>query len=435
MNDSNVLNRPLTLRCGVILKNRIAKSAMTEGLADGMNNATPAHERLYRQWSKGGAGLLFTGNVHVDRTHLERAGNVVIDNNGGFAQLKAYAKAGTRAGNQLWMQINHPGRQTSRDLNGAPYAPSAVPLDLVGDKFAPPRAMSEAQVLDVIRRFTHVATVARESGFTGVQIHAAHGYLLSQFLSPLSNRRTDAWGGSLENRARLLLEIYRSIRSALGKDFPIAVKMNSADFQKGGFDSDDCLQVVRWLADEGLDLMEISGGNYERLTLLGREDADGTDAPTFRESTKRREAYFLEFAERIRPVSTIPLMITGGFRSRAAMCAALESGACDVVGLARPLCVDPAVPRKLIEGSMTTTAVNERGLQLRASDIPEVTDPALRDLIEAFGALGWYFIQLIHLGHGRPADTEMTVLEAFQQYQENEAKTLAGLQNWSPMTV
>lgn len=434
MNDTTPMHQSLRLRCGATLRNRIAKSALTEGLADGMNNATDAHVRLYRQWSEGGAGLILSGNVQVDRTHLERAGNVVIDNNGGIDQLRAYAKAGTSAGNHLWMQINHPGRQTPSDLNGAPYAPSPIPLSLVGDKFAPPRAMTEPQILDVIRRFAHVATTARETGFTGVQIHSAHGYLLSQFLSPLANRRTDAWGGTLENRARLLLEVYRAIRKAVGGDFPVSVKMNSADFQKGGFESDDCLRVVRWLADEGLDLMEISGGSYERLTLFGSDDAEGDDARVVRDSTIKREAYFLEFAEMIRPVSDIPLMITGGFRTRQAMCAALESRACDVIGLGRPMCVDQAVPRKLLDGSMTVTPVDERHLYLKPGDIPEVTDPEVRNLIEAFGALGWYFIQLIHLGNGRQPDLGLGVYDAFLQYQENEARTLDRLQNWSRMT-
>lgn len=431
---NSLLSQPLKLPCGAVLSNRIAKAALTEGLADEMNRATERHVRLYRQWSEGGAGLLISGNVQVDRTHLERAGNVVIDNNGGFEQLRSYAAAGKSAGNHLWMQINHPGRQSPRDLNGAPCAPSAIPLHLVGDKFAPPRAMSEAQVLDVIRRFAHVATTAREAGFTGVQIHAAHGYLLSQFLSPLANHRQDAWGGSLENRARLLLEVYRAIRKATGKDFPISVKMNSADFQKGGFDSDECLHVVRWLADEGVDLVEISGGNYEQLTMLGG-DADGGDARAVKESTRKREAYFLEFAEKIRPVSDVPLMITGGFRSRDAMIGALESRACDLIGLGRPLCVDPATPRKLLEGSLALTATHERGLRLKPTHMSEEKNQAVRDLVEAFGALGWYYVQLIHLANGRELDTGLDVYEAFLQYQDNEARTLAKLKDWTRPTA
>jgi 2,4-dienoyl-CoA reductase-like NADH-dependent reductase (Old Yellow Enzyme family) len=430
-----LLSQSLTLPCGAVLPNRIAKAAMTEGLADGMHRATDKHERLYRQWSEGGAGLLITGNVQVDRSHLERPGNLVIDNNGGLEALRAYAKAGTVAGNHLWMQINHPGRQTLRDLHGAPLAPSAVPLKLVGDKFAPPRAMTEAQVLDVIRRFAHVAGVAREAGFTGVQVHAAHGYLLSQFLSPLSNLRTDAWGGSLENRARVLIEAVRATRKTVGADFPISVKLNSADFQKGGFDSEECLTVVRWLGDEGVDLLEISGGNYEQPQMLGHGEGEAADGQVVRESTLRREAYFLEFAQQIRPVSKMPLMITGGFRSRQVMEDALASGALDVVGIGRPMCLDPAVPRKLLEGSIEATSSHERQLKLDPKELGFDADQATMNLIEVFGDLGFYCMQIILLGHGQPVDTSMSCFQAFLRYQQNEAETLARLENWQPVAA
>jgi 2,4-dienoyl-CoA reductase-like NADH-dependent reductase (Old Yellow Enzyme family) len=229
------LDSPLQLPCGAVLPNRLCKVALTEGLADPMNRATERLERLYRAWSLGGAGLIITGNVQIDRTHLERPGNVVIDDNGGFDRLRAYAAAGREGGNHLWMQINHPGRQTPKTMNASPIAPSAVALDLPGQAFGQPRAATEAEIIDLIRRFAHVATVARDAGFSGVQIHGAHGYLISQFLSPIANRRTDAWGGALENRARFLMEVIGAVRHAVGIDFPIAVKLNSADFQKGGF--------------------------------------------------------------------------------------------------------------------------------------------------------------------------------------------------------
>jgi 2,4-dienoyl-CoA reductase-like NADH-dependent reductase (Old Yellow Enzyme family) len=432
---SRLLSESLTLPCGAVLPNRIAKAAMTEGLADGMHRATEKHERLYRLWAEGGAGLLITGNVQIDRTHLERPGNVVVDDNGGLEALRAYAKAGTSAGNHLWMQINHPGRQTLRDLHGAPLAPSAVPLKLVGDKFAPPRAMSEAQVHDVIRRFAHVAGVAREGGFTGVQVHSAHGYLLSQFLSPISNQRTDAWGGSLENRARLLLEVVRAVRRTVGAAFPIGVKLNSADFQKGGFDSEECLTVVRWLAEEGVDLLEISGGNYEQPQMLGHGEGEAADGQVLRESTRRREAYFLEFAQRILPIASMPLMITGGFRSRQVMEDALASGALDVVGIGRPLCLEPDAPRKLLAGSVDEISSHERRLKLDPKELGFDADKPTQDLIEVFGDLGFYCMQIILLGNGQPVDTSMSCFQAFLRYQQNEAETLARLENWTPVAA
>ena len=226
---------PLTLPCGLTLPNRLAKAALTEGLSDGYNRATEAHQRLYRRWSEGGAGLVITGNVQVDRRYLERPGNIAIDGNGGEKELADMARAGTVAGNQLWMQLSHAGRQTMRYLNAEPVGPSAVPVKLPGGAFGKPRALTQSDIDDVITRFVNAAGVAQDTGFTGIQLHSAHGYLLSEFLSPLSNLRTDQWGGSLENRARLLLTLVKLIRARVGQAFPICVKLNSADFQKGGF--------------------------------------------------------------------------------------------------------------------------------------------------------------------------------------------------------
>ena len=217
------LGSPLALPCGVAIKNRFGKAPLTEGLADEWNRATDRHVRLYRAWAEGGAGLVVTGNVQVDRRYLERPGNVVIDgtvpqtiDDVALAALRAYARAGSGNGTLLLMQLNHPGRQTPRSVCAQPVAPSAVPLNLPGQAFAPPRALDPAEVLDVIDRFVFAAKVARDCGFGGVQVHAAHGYLLSQFLTPLVNRRDDEWGGTLERRARLLLRIVGAIRAACG---------------------------------------------------------------------------------------------------------------------------------------------------------------------------------------------------------------------------
>lgn len=423
------LSQPLKLPCGATLSNRLAKAAMTEGLADVFNRATERHVRLYRRWSEGGAGLLLTGNVQVDRTHLERPGNVVIDNNGGFDELRAYAKAGTSNGNHLWMQINQPGRQTPIDVNPHPFAPSAVPLHLPGGHFGEPVPMTEAQILDVIRRFAHVATVARETGFTGVQIHAAHGYLMSQFLSPLSNTRTDAWGGSLENRARVLLEIIRATRKAVGADFPVSVKLNSADFQKGGFTEEESMQVVRWLNDASVDLLEISGGNYEQMNMIGRaEDQDAPAASKKAESTRRREAYFLEYAAKLRPLVTVPLMITGGFRSRTLMAAALAAGELDLVGIARPLCADPELCKGLLDGSVEDAPAPERVLTLDRAALGMEVDDATFRIIEANAMVSWYYIQLLRLGDGLDPDQNLDALQAMLAYDANERATLAALQ-------
>lgn len=400
------LRQPLTLPCGQVLSNRIAKAAMTEGLADARMNATAAHERLYGRWSRGGAGLLITGNVQVDRWDLERPGNVVIDGAADREALARWAAAGTAGGNQLWMQLSHAGRQAPFYCSPTPVAPSAERLKLLG-AYRTPSALSVAGIDRVIERFAAAARVARETGFTGVQVHAAHGYLLSEFLSPVVNRRDDDYGGSLANRARLLLAVVRAVRAAVGPDFAVAVKLNSADFQTGGFSNADCLQVVRWLNELNIDLLEISGGSYEQPRLLGHEgDAEAAETPK-RESTRRREAYFLEYAALIRREARMPLMVTGGFRSRAAMAEALASGDVDVIGLGRPLCVDPNFVARLFEG--TAEAAEDPGAGLaygRGLLGPRSSVTALR-FVNIFSQMGWYYVQLFRLGRGAEPDWRM----------------------------
>jgi len=413
------LSEPLKLPCGAVLPNRLAKAAMTEGLADAMNRATDRHVRLYKRWAEGGAGLLLTGNVQVDRTHLERPGNIAIDNNGGLDALKAMATAGTCNGNHLWMQINQPGRQTPASVNPKPLAPSAVPVAVAEAGCGDPVEMTEAQILDVVKRFVHTATVARDCGFTGVQIHSAHGYLMSQFLSPLSNRRRDAWGGSLENRARALLEVIRGTRKAVGNDFPIAVKLNSADFQKGGFTEDESMQVVRWLGEAGIDLLEISGGNYEQMNMVGHPEDPAADKKPVAESTRRREAYFLDYATKVRPIATMPLMITGGFTARQSMLDALNAEELDVVGLARPLSSDPELCRKLLNGEAQTAPRPELAMVLDRAPLGPVDDRTYR-LMGVWAEVAWASMQMIRMGDGKDPDLRMTLLEALGSYDANE---------------
>lgn len=422
------LAQPLTLPCGVTLPNRLCKSAMTEGLADPRLYATERHNRLYRQWSEGGVGLSITGNVQIDRRVLERPGNVCIDpaepyrpGHEGFERLRAWAAAGTVAGNPLWMQISHAGRQSPWYVAKQPLAPSEVQLDLMGN-YRRPRALSEDEILDFIRRFADVARVAREAGFTGVQIHSAHGYLLSSFLSPVTNIRTDAWGGSLANRARFLLETLRAVRKAVGADFPVGVKLNSDDFRRGGFAFEECLQLVAWLNAESVDLLEVSGGTYEQPKLLGFEGR-AEDAVPMKASTAKREAYFLEYAAAIRKVAKMPILMPGGFRSRAGMEAALESGDVDVIGLARPLCTEPDLARRLIDGSAETAHAHERMLRLGSGALSPSSRVFALKLINVLGQMGWYYAHIEDLADGKPLDLRRGVLAAFLRYLRNEYGT------------
>lgn len=426
-NQADALSQPLRLPCGAVLPNRLAKAAMTEGLADPWLRATERHQRLYRRWSEGGAGLLITGNVMIDRRVMERPGNVAIDNNGGLSMLEAWARAGTSAGNHLWMQISHAGRQSPRYVARQPMAPSAVQLKLMGN-YAKPRALSDDEIVDFIGRFAAVAATAKATGFTGVQIHGAHGYLLSSFLSPVTNQRTDRWGGSLENRARMLLDTVRAVRQRVGPDYPIAVKLNSADFQKGGFDHDDCLQVVGWLDEAGIDLLEISGGSYEQPKLLGYEGRPETAERDVRASTRQREAYFLDFAERVRGVTSVPLMITGGFRTRQVMADAVASGEADVIGLGRPLCTDPDTPARLLDGSMDVAPRHEHSVRLGTGFWGGNSPLFPIKIVNVLGQQGWYYQQLFRLADGKNANLRMGLLPAMGRYLADEYTTAARMQ-------
>jgi 2,4-dienoyl-CoA reductase-like NADH-dependent reductase (Old Yellow Enzyme family) len=343
-----LLRSPLRLRSGLVLENRVVKASMSEGLADGAGTPDARLERLYGRWAQGGVGLQLTGNVMVDARWLERPRNVVVEDGRAAAALSRWASAGRVGGAKMIAQISHPGRQTNRFVSSSPLAPSDGPAVRLMGSFAPPRAMTGAEVLEAIQRFARTAALLERAGFDGVELHAAHGYLISQFLSPLTNRRDDAWGGDAAGRMRFLLEVLAAVRAATGPTFTVGVKLNSADFQRGGFGEDDALLVVRALDQAGIDFLEISGGNYESPALFGV----GVGS-----STARREAYFLDFARRVRQVSSVPLLVTGGFRSAAAMEEALASGACDLVGLARPLALDPDLPARLVAepGARATT--------------------------------------------------------------------------------
>ncbi len=413
------LGEPLALPCGARLANRLMKAAMTEGLADPHGRVTPELVTLYRRWSEGGAGLLLTGNVMIDRNYLERPGNMVVDDNGCEAGLRELARAGTSAGNHLWMQISHPGRQCSRIVNNHPVAPSAVQLRILGN-FARPRALEAAEIDAIIAGYARVACTARETGFTGVQVHGAHGYLISQFLSPVTNRRTDEWGGDLAGRARFLLQVVRAVRSAVGNDYPVCVKLNSADFQKGGFDLDESRQVAAWLEKEQIDLLEISGGTYEQPRLLGCTGDPGKIAEPVRDSTRRREAYFLDYAQAIRTATGTPLAVTGGMRDRQLMNDALAAGELDVIGLARPLCVDPDLPSKLLQGQVDSAPRDEQRLRLGRGVLGPASGMSLFRTLNSQGAAAWYYRQIIRLARGKQPDPSLDFRRALVRHFRDE---------------
>ncbi len=386
------LKHPFTLPCGVTIPNRLAKSALSEGIAEANGRPSEALFNLYERWGKGGAGILFTGNVMVDKDHLVNA-NVMIAEKENF--LEDFTTLATRAqanGTHLWMQINHPGRQAPIYLDKAPV--SASDVGMPSKVYAKPLPLTEDQILDLIERYGDAALMAKNSGMKGAQIHGAHGYLVSQFLSGLTNLRTDKWGGSLENRARFVLEIYKNMRKKCGAAFPLGIKINSADFQRGAFTEEESMEVIQMLDEAGMDLIEVSGGTYERAAMVGAVQ---------KESTKKREAYFIEFIEKVRAKVKSPLMLTGGFRTSETMSKAIDSGELDFVGLGRPFCVFPNIANDILNGTMTDCSV-----------------PSLKtgvDKIDMSGMLEtpWHMFQLVRMGKGLEPDPNMDVWMVYEK--------------------
>ncbi|WP_128891241.1 NADH:flavin oxidoreductase/NADH oxidase family protein [Erythrobacter sp. HKB08] len=340
---------PLDLPNGSTLSNRLCKAAMEENLAE-QPGQYPGERlfTLYDRWAKGGVGMLLSGNVMVDPSALTGPGGVVLEKGTDLEPFRKWAEIGKAGGAQFWLQISHPGRQMYKSLGETAVSPSGVALDLgkFSDLFAPVRALTVREIETIITRFADTAEAAQDAGFDGIQIHGAHGYLVSQFLSPLTNRREDEWGGSLENRARFLLQIVEKVRQRVKLSFGVGLKLNSADFQRGGFAFEDARQVVEWLNGHGLDFVELSGGSYESPAMQGNPQEG---------STGEREAYFIDFARDIAKVADMPIMVTGGITKLSTAEAALEHDeqgfGVELLGIARAMASDPDLPNHWREQS------------------------------------------------------------------------------------
>ena len=423
------ISKELQLPCGVTIKNRFLKSAMTEGIANEDAEANSRHVNLYDRWAKGGSGVLVTGNVQVDHRYIERAGNVVIEGEQSNSQRNAlveWSKAGTQNNTQLWMQISHAGRQTPYGINTESVAPSANRLQPLGGvlKFGNPRELTKSEILDIIDRFINAAVIAKETGFTGVQLHSAHGYLLSEFLSPNINQRSDEWGGSLQNRARLLLETISGIRSKVGIDYPISVKLNSSDFQKGGFSHEESLEVAKMLDQSSLDLLEISGGTYENFTALDIGSMNLKESRTIKpsRSTVVREAYFLKYASEIKEHITLPLAVTGGFRSTDGMNKALETNACDIIGLGRPLCSEPDLVNNLLSGHKSSAILYENILELGPWILGLNSPFKMIKSNNRVAQVYWCYRQILEIAAKKDVDPKISLISALINHFRDDAK-------------
>lgn len=383
--------QPLTLPSGATLKNRFFKSAMHEAFAN--RNAAPTEDyiHLYRIWAEGGAGVLITGNVMVDPNHLSEPGNVAIEDETHLPILRRWAEAGTANGTHLWMQINHPGMQSPNYINQHPVAPSATSLNGYERFFATPRELSIDEIHTIQQRFITTARIAKKAGFTGVQIHGAHGYLVSQFLSPLDNQRTDEYGGSIENRMRFLTEIYTGMREELGSNFPISVKLNSSDGVPGGFTEEDSLHVSETLSQLGVDVIEISGGTYSKPSMTTTGAAED----------QKRGVYFADYARKLSERIHTPIALTGGFRQAEDMEEALSEGLTTLIGIARPLVHMPDLPNRIINEGF-----RERVTMPRLSTGSKKLDKALTGVL----VIGWYELQMKYIATNKPVATSGNAL-------------------------
>lgn len=370
--------------CGVTLKNRIIKSAMSDSLGDGVGNPTAEQNVLYQTWAKGGVAAAIIGEVQGDPHAAEKPGNLVLHDGADLGAFRGLATSGQTGGALLWAQLGHAGAMAFPPIS-YPKGPSALSLpDLHCNE------LSVADVSALPKKFAHTALLARKVGLSGVQIHAAHGFLLSQFLSPLFNQRCDGYGGSIRNRMRLLLEVIDAVRAAVGPAYPIAIKLNATDQLDGGLTSEDALAVVAELDHRAIDLIDISGGTYFPGAKSASDGAGGGP-------------YFIDFARRARSHTAKPLMATGGFKTFQQAHEAVEDGIVDVVGLARALVLHPDLPHEW-----------QAGRQL-APSFPKFEAPPE-------GAVtAWYTMRLTDIGNGQTQDRAQTAQQALKVYLDRDA--------------
>ena len=384
-----VLGRPLELPCGVKLKNRLVKSAMSDSLGDGEGNPTDAQMRLYERWAQGGAALSLIGEVQADPRYPEKPGNLVLAPGAALQAMHDLARRGSANGARIWPQIGHAGALSHVPIS-RPRGPSA--LDIEGLRC---EGMSLDDIRELPGTYARAAKLAKDAGFGGVQIHAAHGFLLSQFLSPLFNRRTDAYGGSIEGRFRIIHEVIDAVREAAGPSFPLGIKVNSTDKLVGGLTEDDALAVVRLLGRTSVDLIDVSGGTYFPGAA---SSSDGTSSSG---------PYFVGFARRAKEVTAIPVMATGGFETREQARDAVEKGFVDAVSLARAMVLNPMLAHAWLS--------DEGG----DPEFPVFDEPPRG------GVTAWYTMRLTALGEDDESRFDLSAASALAAYEARDTQRCA----------
>ena len=385
LDPHHILQTELELPCGVILKNRMVKSPMSDSLADGEGNPTEPQIRLYERWAEGGVGLSLIGEVQGDARYPEKPGNLVLGATSKQALLQSLARRGTVDGAQLWLQLGHAGALSHLPIS-QPKGPSA--LDVEGLQC---EALTLMEINSLPAMYARAAMQAKHAGFGGVQIHAGHGFLLSQFLSPLFNHREDGYGGSIEARCRVVLEIISAVRDAVGQLFPIGIRINSTDKLEGGLAETDAIEVVRLLDTSSIDLIDISGGTYFPGAKASSDGASGGP-------------YFVDFAKQAKQITTIPLLVTGGFKWRQQAYDAISSGAADMVGLGRAMVLNPTLAKAWL---------SEKG--------GDPTFPEFESTIPG-GITAWYTMRLTAIGEDQEDSFDLDIQSADQEYKARDAR-------------
>ncbi|MBW4708555.1 oxidoreductase [Roseobacter sp. YSTF-M11] len=381
-----VLGRPLELPCGARLKNRLVKAAMSDSLGDGEGSPTSAQGRLYERWAEGGAALALIGEVQTSPRYPEKPGNLVLTQGIDLAALKALAARGSVNGAHIWPQLGHAGALSHGPIS-QPKGPSA--LNVEGLQCA---GMTLADIAALPSAYARSAALAKAAGFGGVQLHAGHGFLFSQFLSPLFNHRTDAYGGSVAARFRVIGETISAVRQAVGAAFPLGIKINATDKLNGGLTEAEAVQVVRLLDRTSVDLIDVSGGTYFPGATSSSEGASASGP------------YFLEFAKRAKAVTSIPIMLTGGFGTSAQAVAAVQSGAADAIGLARAMVLNPSIADDWLRGSGGDP------------EFPEFEAPPRG------GVTAWYSMRLTALAEDRETQFRPSPAAALDAYDARDAE-------------
>ena len=383
----DALASSLELPCGAILKNRLAKSAMSDSLGNGEGDPTEAQIRLYERWAEGGAAVSIIGEVQGDPRYPEKPGNLVLGPHTDHRAMESLVSRAVIEKAHLWPQLGHAGALSHLPIS-QPKGPSALKFEDLQCA-----GMSVEDIRELPGMYAGTAAYAQKVGFSGVQVHAGHGFLLSQFLSPLFNRRDDGYGGSIEARCRIVLEVIEEIRRAVGPLFPVGIKLNSTDRLEGGLTEDDALEVVRLLDQTSVDLIDISGGTY----------FPGAKASSDRSSDG--EPYFLNFARRAKGVTDVPLMLTGGFKRREQAVDAVVSGAVDMVSLARAMVLDP----RLAEVWLTEEGGDP--------EFPKFDSPPPRG-----GVTAWYTMRITALAEDAEKTFTLDPESALRVYENRDAR-------------